>query len=129
MDLLIDECVPQSVTDVFRDRRHRIVYVAQELGQKTPDKIVAEMANEQSLILITWNVRDFQKLGVTRRPPDNQQRYRHAGIISFLCEEAQGSRRARQLMESIEFEYAQAMKRPDRRLLMGIYIDHFRLYY
>ena len=129
MDLLIDECVPQSVTDVFAKRKHRIVYVAQELGQKTPDRIVAETANEQSLVLVTWNWRDFQKLGIKRRPPNNKQIYRRAGMISFLCDEDQGARRAGQLIESIEFEHAQAGKRPDSRLLMAIYLDHFVVHY
>ncbi len=90
---------------------------------------MVETANKQSLILVTWNVRDFQKLGVTRRPPNNQQVFRYAGMISFICDENQGARRAQQLMTSIEFEYQQAMNRPDKRLLMGIFIDHFMVYY
>jgi hypothetical protein len=118
MDLLIDECVPKSVSDVFATRGHTTIFVVGELGQSAPDRLVAETANEQKLIVITWNVRDFEKLGISRRPPDNQQKFRYAGMISFLCAEAQGARRAQQLMESIEFDYKLAMGRPDKRLLM-----------
>jgi hypothetical protein len=129
MDLLIDECVPASVVKVFVDRHHSIAYVANELGQKTPDRLVAQTADENNLILVTWNVRDFTKLGLTRRPPDNRQRYRRAGMISFVCNEDQGARRALQVIESIEFEYQQALKRPDRRLLVRVEIDRLIIYY
>jgi len=129
MDLLIDECVPASVTKVFADRDHSIVYVAQELGQKTPDRLVAKAADESSRILVTWNCRDFRRLGITRRPPDNRQKFRHAGMISFLCGEDQGARRAEQVIESIESEYERATKRPDKRLIVAVYIDKLTIFY
>src|SRR5713101_4476732 len=129
MDLLIDECVPESVAKVFSDRNHSIAYVSRELGQKSPDRIVAETADQNGLILVTWNVRDFRRLGISRRPPNNQQRYRRAGMISFLCDEAQGARRTAQVMESIEFEFSQALRRPDRRLLISVYIDRLIIHY
>lgn len=129
MNLLIDECVPMSVAQVFADRKHNLVYVAKELGQKTPDLLVAETANENSLILITWNVRDFRRLGLRRKPPDNKQRFRNAGMISFTCEEIQGATRAKQLIESIEFEYQQTLKRPDKRLFIEIRDDQFIVHY
>ncbi|MBF6568596.1 MAG: DUF5615 family PIN-like protein [Candidatus Binataceae bacterium] len=129
MDLLIDECVPASVTEIFAKHKHSIVYVSRELGQKTPDRLVAETADENSLVLVTWNYRDFKRLGITRRPPNNKQQYRHAGMISFICDEDQGKRRAEQVIASIEFEYGQALKRPDKRLLIAIYIDRFIVHY
>jgi predicted nuclease of predicted toxin-antitoxin system len=129
MDLLIDECVPASVAKVFGVRGHRLVWVAQQLGQNTPDALVAETADENNLTLITWNVRDFRRLGLRRKPPDNKQRYRRAGMISFTCSEDQGAARAEQLIESIEFEYEQARKRSDKRLFMEIRLDHFVVHY
>lgn len=98
MDLLIDECVPASVAKVFVEHKHSILYVSRELGQKTPDRLVAETADENSLILVTWNYRDFRRLGIARRPPNNQQQYRRAGMISFICDEDQGARRAEQVI-------------------------------
>ena len=129
MDLLIDECVPMSVAKVFADHHHTLVYVTKELGQKTPDLLVAETANENSLILITWNVRDFRRLGLRRKSPDNKQRFRKAGMISFTCDEAQGATRAAQLIESIEFEYQQSLKRADKRLFIEIREDQFIVHY
>jgi hypothetical protein len=37
--------------------------------------------------------------------------------------------RAAQATESIEFEYKQALKRRDRRLIVGIFPNDFRIYY
>ncbi|MGH7916757.1 MAG: DUF5615 family PIN-like protein [Candidatus Binataceae bacterium] len=129
MDLLIDECVPASVTKVFAERGHRIVYVARELGQSSPDRLVAETADEHGLSLITWNVKDFRALGLLRRPRHNQQQFRHAGMISFLCGEDQGARRAKQVIESIEFEFVQASRRADPRLLVSVYIDRLIIHF
>jgi Trk K+ transport system NAD-binding subunit len=127
MDLLIDECVPASVTQVFAQRNHRIFYVTQELGQKTPDAVVARTANEQNLILLTWNFKDFRAL-LSRRPRHNQLKYRNSGLISFICPEQRGATRALQVIESIEFEYQQSLKRPDRRLI-AVYVDELRVFY
>jgi hypothetical protein len=129
MDLLIDECVPESVTEVFANHGHHIQRVVDELGQRTPDKVIARFADNNGLVLITWNVRDFYRLGMMRRPPQNQQQYPNAGMISFKCEETQGARRAEQVMESIEFEYRQASQRLDTRLLMEIHIDKIVIRY
>ena len=129
MDLLIDECVPRSVSDFFKHRRHKLLYVEKELGQNTPDRVVAEFANRQESILVIWNVRDFRNLGIVRRSIQNQQQYRRAGMISFVCEEQQGARRPEQVIETIEFEYSQAMKRPDKRLLPAVHIDKIIIEY
>jgi hypothetical protein len=128
VDLLIDECVPASVTEVFKARGHKIYLVTKELGQHTPDEIVAKAADEASLILVTWNARDFAKL-LSRRPTQNPQRFRHAGKISFICEESRGATRAAQVIQSIEFEYQQAQKRKDKRLFIAIYTDYLSVYY
>ena len=55
MPLLMDECVRKAVCDVFAGRGHEIHYVAQELGQKTPDPLVAAAA-EGIRPLIAWSI-------------------------------------------------------------------------
>jgi hypothetical protein len=128
MDLLIDECVPVSVARVFARRGHKIFDVARELGRRAPDEAVVETADEHNLILITWNYRDFKKL-ISRRPPGNKLLHRYAGLISFICDEARGAQRAEQVIESIEFEYQQCLKRRDKRLIVAVYIDELRICY
>src|SRR5271154_827431 len=82
MPLLMDECVRKAVCEVFAKRGHEIHYVAQELGQKTPDPLVAAAADENRLILVTVNYKHLKQL-IARRPPENQQKFRWAGLISF----------------------------------------------
>src|SRR5262245_38965791 len=110
MDLLIDECVPASVARVFARRGHKIFHVVTELGQKAPDEAVVKTADEHNLILITWNYRDFKKF-ISRSPPGNNLLHRYAGLVAFIRDEARGARRAEQVIESIEFEYQQCLRR------------------
>ncbi len=99
------------------------------LDKRLPTKWLLKLPTEHNLILVTWNVRDFRRLGVSRKPPHNKQEYRHAGMISFVCDEDQGARRATQVIEYIEFEYQQAQKRADKRLLVEVRIDRVIIHY
>ena len=117
MRLLIDECVRRSVATVFSKRGHEVHFVTQELGQRTPDALVAGAADRSGLIMVTINYGHFKAL-LPRRPVNNQQQFRHAGLISFeRCQDSRTDSRLEQTIESIEFEYSQALKRKDRRLL------------
>ena len=110
MPLLIDECVRRAVSDVLKQRGHSIKYVLEELGQSTPDQLVAEAADQSSRILVTYNYSHFKQL-LSRRPADNQQKFRHAGLISFeKCKDSKTDTLIIQTIESIEFEYEQALK-------------------
>ena len=62
MPLLIDECVRRAVSHVFEQRKHLVNYVTKELGQSTPDQLVAEAADLSSLILVTYNYGHFKAL-------------------------------------------------------------------
>ena len=111
MPLLVDECVRKAVCDVFASRGHEIHYVTQELGQKTPDPLVAASADENKLILVTVNYSHFKAL-LARGPIHNQQKFRWAGLISFeKCKDSRTDSRAAQTIQSIEFEYEQSLRR------------------
>ena len=129
MRLLVDECVRKAVADVFESRNHFVYYVQRELGQSTPDRLVAESADQNQLILVTCNYADFKAL-IRRRPAQNQQTFRYAGLISFeKCKDSRTDSRIVQTIESIEFEYEQSQKRRDKRLIVGIFPDQLRIYY
>jgi uncharacterized protein DUF5615 len=129
MPVLIDECVRKTVAGVFVERRHEVHYVARELSQGTADPLLAAAADQQRLILVTYNWRHFKPL-ISRRPANNQQQFRYAGLISFeKCKDSRTDSRIRQTIESIEFEYEQALKRPDKRLIVGIFPDELRIFY
>ena len=129
MRLLIDECVRRKVADIFSARGHQVYFAIQELGQSTPDALVAQAADRSQLIMVTTNYKHFKGL-ISRRPPDNRVQFRHAGLISFeRCSDSKTDSRLQQTMESIEFEYEQAQKRNDKRLIVGIFPDEFCAYY
>lgn len=127
MLLLSDECVPQSVPNVFADRGHTVRYVAKELGPRTPDPLVAAFANKIGAIVITWNYRHFRRL-IYRRTAAGDLAFPNMGLLAFRCPEVDGARRLRSLMETIEFEYEHVQQLADKRLLVLVDFDHLRIF-
>jgi predicted nuclease of predicted toxin-antitoxin system len=119
MLLLIDECVPTSVTEFFRERGHEVWHVTDTLLPGTPDQVVAKIGDQYSAIVVTWNAKDFKRLAA-RIPEGNQQRFRHLGRINFRCRESRGRQRAEAMIEAIEFHFAFAQRQGDKRLLLDI---------
>jgi predicted nuclease of predicted toxin-antitoxin system len=126
MLLLIDENVPNSVAEFFRERSHDVRLVRDLFPGGTPDPVIAVAGDELGAIVVTWNHRDFKKLAA-RIPKDNVQRFRRLGRINFRCHEARGLHRLEQLIEWIEFEYAQVVKLRDHRLMIEIGETSFRI--
>jgi hypothetical protein len=126
MLLLIDEDVPDSVASFFRERGHDVRLVRDLFLPATPDPVIAALGNELGAIIVTWNHKDFKKLAA-QIPIGQCQRFRNLGRINFLCRETRGRQRAEANIESIEFEYHQAQRRPDRRLLIEITETSFRV--
>jgi hypothetical protein len=54
--------------------------------------------------------------------------FRNLGRISFKCNESRGRSRVETVIESIEFEYEQCVKRRDPRLIMEIGESYFRVH-
>ena len=69
-------------------------------------------------IVVTWDS-DFRTL-IQRVPAGARTQLRRVSRIRFRCPENEGRARLEALMPSIEFEYRQARKTPDKRLLMVI---------
>ena len=125
MLLLIDENVPESVTEFFRERRHDVRLVRDLFPSGTPDPIVAKLGDQLAAIVVTWDP-DFRRLAA-RVPLGSRQRFRRLGRISFRCSEARGRARVEELIEWIEFEYEQVQKRRDKRLIVEITGTSFRV--
>lgn len=126
MPLLIDENVPESVTDFFRERGHRVDHVRDLYLAATPDPIIAAVADRMGAIVVTWNHRDFKKLAA-RVPRGGQAALRRLGRINFRCAESLGRQRAEQVIEIIEAEYERAQNRRDKRLLVEVTQTSVRL--
>ncbi len=126
MTLLIDECVPHSVADVFSKHEHTVHFVTDLLLAQAPDPLIAFAGNRLGAIVVTWNHKDFKTM-TARVPPGNVTKFRKLGRISFRMNEARGARRAEELMPWIEFEHAQVQQRRDTRLLIEISETRFNV--
>jgi predicted nuclease of predicted toxin-antitoxin system len=116
---LIDENVPESVTQFLRERGHTIYYVRELSLAGSPDPIVATAGDRLGAVVVTWNHRDFRKLAA-RVPRGGQARLRRLGRINFRCAESKGRQRVEQVIDIIEDEYERAERRRDRRLLIDV---------
>lgn len=119
MPLLIDENVPESVTNFFRERRHQIRYVRDEFLPGTPDPVIAAAGDRLGAIIVTWNHRDFKKLAA-KVPKGGAAALKRLGRINFRCDEAKGLLRAQQVAEHIESAYQIAQAKRDKRLLIEV---------
>ncbi len=125
MLLLIDENTPDSVARFFRERGHQVTLVRDILPRGTPDQIVALVGDELHAVVVTWNHKDFKRL-VSRIPEGGRRRFRNLGRITFRCSEAHGRQRLEELIEWVEFEYVQAQKSPDKRMMLEIGETYYR---
>jgi predicted nuclease of predicted toxin-antitoxin system len=119
MTLLIDECVPDSVTHFLIARGHTVHLARELLGAGAADPLVAVGGNALEAIVVTWNHKDFKKLA-SRFAQKGGSRLRTLGRISFRCDYAKGLRRLEQEIELIEFEYTRRAKKKDQRLFIEI---------
>jgi hypothetical protein len=83
-----------------------------------PDPVIAQVGDSLELIVVTWD-RGFRQLA-KRVPHGQRQRFRHLSRITLRRNQARALERVRRYIESIEFEFAQAQNRGDRRLFVEI---------
>ena len=126
MRLLIDENVPESVTQYFRSRGHEVFHIRELSLAGSSDPIVAAIGDRMEAIVVTWNQRDFRRLAA-RVPTGGASRLRRLGRISFRCNEAAGRRRVEEVIEVLEGEFARAQSRSDKRLLVEVRESNVRL--
>ncbi len=113
---ILDENVDIAVGQYLEVRGHRVLFVARVFAAMTKDEVIAAFGNEGKAVVITGD-KDFKDL-VRRAPQGSRQRFRSLGRISLRCREPRAQQRIEDLIESIEFEYEQAQKRDDKRLIM-----------
>ena len=124
MRLVTDEMVPDSIGDFLVGRRHTVLRVREHLLQGTSDDGVARFANQSDAIVLTWNVKDFNRL-LNRKM---HRQYPKAGLISFNCEEASGKDRLEQFIVVIDAEFAFLQTLGDKRLFLDIAAGHLRIH-
>jgi predicted nuclease of predicted toxin-antitoxin system len=126
MPLLIDENVPESVTDFLRRRGHHVRHVRDLFLPGTPDPVIAAAGDREGAIVVTWNHRDFKKLAA-RVPQGGAAALRRLGRINFRCDESKGLLRVEQTIDILEAEYMRAQGRRDQRTIIEVTTTSVRL--
>lgn len=119
MRFISDQMVPEGIVDFLGDRGHEVLAVRDHLSPKASDLAIAQAANALAAIVITWNVKHFQKV-ICRAPRGEHIRFRNAGLLSMYGPEAKGLPRMRQSIEVIEFEFGHLQTLPDKRFFVEI---------
>jgi hypothetical protein len=109
MRLLIDQNVPDSVAQFFRERGHEVSLVRETLGRAAPDQLIAVTAELQGVIVVSFDkdFRRFQKL-----VPEGHRKgfVAGAGLIHLAVKETRGVARLRDEIAMIEFYAARAAR-------------------
>ena len=116
---MIDEDVPASVGNLLGARGHKITLARDEFGPKTPDEFLAWWGDQQGAVVVTCNAKDFNKL-VRRVPAGGRRKFRGASLLTIECQQSRATQRLQQVIELVEFEYAQGLSRSDTRLFISI---------
>ncbi len=119
MLLLIDENVPDFVTEVYRQRGHTIVLVRDRFPPRTPDHIIAELADELGAVVVTWNHKHFRDLAA-RKKRTGEYRYARMGLISYEIPEPTGVQRTADYIGLIEHEHQYCRAQAGQRLIIHI---------
>jgi hypothetical protein len=122
---LIDEDVPQSVSEYLGNRGHITHSVKQSTFEGEPDEVIVKLAHQISqeiaapVVVVTWNHKHFANL-ISRRPPNNNNRFRTLGRLSMTCPRPGAIKRLNETIEDIEREYALCLARDDKRLIVTL---------
>ena len=108
MRLLLDQNVPNSVADVFRERGHEVQFVRDILPADSPDPLVATVSEDQCAILVSCD-KDFDRIA-PRIPKGSRSRFKKLSRITLACSEPQAAQRVEKLMEYIELEFKNAFR-------------------
>jgi hypothetical protein len=116
---LLDENVDVQVGHFLVARGHTVHFAVQVLMPGTQDVMLAQWADLREAVIVTHNAKDFKVL-ISRVPREGREAFRTAGRLSLRCKESRAAARVAEVIESIEFEYAQTQKRKDRRFIAEI---------
>lgn len=124
MLLLIDEDVPVSVAEFLRSREHEVRFVRDELAAGASDPTIAAYGNGIGAIVVTCNHRHFKALS-PHFSKGSLLRLPQLGRVSLACNQTSARRRIEEVIDWIEYEYAQCQQRTDRRLLITVRENDF----
>lgn len=118
MLVLLDQNVPRSVADVFRESGHDVILLGDVLPIDAPDPLVATVSELEGAVLVSHDG-DFRNIA-PRIPRGARARFSRLSRIHLQCPEPQSARRVREAMSFIEAEYEIASGSRDSRMILAI---------
>lgn len=119
MLLLIDECVPEPVTEVLRSHGYAIQRARDLFPPRTPDGVIATHAERIGAVLVTWNAKHFRKRAQKGK----------LSCVWFTCPETEGRERLEQCIEWLDFAIRQVQDGRRSKLVVQISPDWFRIHH
>lgn len=115
---LIDNNVPDAVSNYLRDRAHDIVLVRDELGvDNVSDPIIISTARDLHRVVVTWNYKHFVA-EATSSVDRKDRRLLTWGLLTYHVPETMGLERTEATITTIEWEAGQCAATP----LSGLYL-------
>jgi hypothetical protein len=116
MRLLIDQNVPQAVSDVFIARGHDVQFSRVVLQQNSPDPLIAIAAALEGLVVVT-NDADFKKYRDLFPVGFRTQARKLTGRIVIGVDPAKAAARVAAVIDLIEMHHAYAAARRIRFMI------------
>ncbi len=114
----------ESVCKFLEGRGHTVIRLRDVIPTDSPDPIVARVAQDQDAILLSHDG-DFKKIA-PRIAKGERRRFNKLSKVHLNCEQARGAERLAAAIGLIEFEWAGAMTRDDKRLHVSISLGVIR---
>lgn len=131
MTLLIDEDVPKAVADFLRERGHKVLMADEIFPKSTPDPVIAKQAELDEAIVVSCNVKHFERL-ISKVPhrsgrQPGAHRKRTGTILFFKCQ-AQAAARVRSVIDRIEADYVRTANKRDQRFMVRIRLNSYEVF-
>ena len=114
----------ESACKLLEKRGHQVTRLRDVLPTDSPDPLVAKVAQDNDSILLTHDG-DFKKVA-PRIAMGERQRFKKLSKVHLNCEHAKATDRLNASVELIEFEWAGAMKRRDKRIHISVGLSVIR---
>ncbi|MBV9841376.1 MAG: DUF5615 family PIN-like protein [Sphingomonadaceae bacterium] len=118
MRFFTDQNVPESVPRALEYAGYDVVRLRERIGTRSPDTLVAAVAEANSAVLVTWDS-DFKS--IAQRHGIGQRRFRKLSLLRFeKCRESRGAERLERALSLIEHEWEIGNGQSDRRMFVVI---------
>lgn len=116
---LLDAGVPDSVGRVLNGSGHGVIYHRDVLPEKTPDPVVAFIAQQNNAVLIAID-NDMKQIAQRYGVASHSDRFSRLNLIRLCCNEVLAAKRLEHAMSFVEVEWEFSTRKSARRMWVDI---------